>query len=287
MGRTRRRHYRRYRADQRALRDHVRRWWPFVVGALVANGFLVATYLWAPQEPAATAVSAPDAAAARRADPVERPMSTFTTRFERGEPRVRNIEIAARRLDGEVVQPGATFSFNEVVGPRTEDRGYVSAPVIMGSRVVNDTGGGICQVSSTLYNAVFRAGLDIQKARAHTMWIPEYPDGREAAVAYPDLDFLWRNDTAHPVRIEVDYTDSSLTVGLWGERRYEVRSETSERYDRTPYGTAVGSGSRCVPTTGREGFEIDVWRVLLEDGRKVRREKYHTEYQPQPAVTCV
>ncbi|OLT33784.1 hypothetical protein BJF79_07735 [Actinomadura sp. CNU-125] len=287
MGRTRRRHYRRYRADQRALRDHVRRWWPFVVGALVANGMMVATYLWAPGEPAARAVPVPDRAAVRRAVPVERPMSTFTTRFERGEPRVRNIEIAAHRLDGAVVRPGATFSFNEVVGPRTRDRGYVPAPVIMGSRLVKDIGGGICQVSSTLYNAVFRAGLDIRKARAHTMWMPEYPDGREAAVAYPDLDFSWRNDTGDSVRIEVAYTDSSLTVSLWGERRYDVRSRTSGRYDRTPYGTAVGHGSRCVPTTGREGFEIDVWRVLLEDGRKVRREKYHTEYQPQPEVTCV
>ncbi|QFG24005.1 VanW family protein [Actinomadura sp. WMMB 499] len=286
MGRTRRRHFRRYRADQRALRDHVRRWWPFVVGVLVANGFLLATYLWAPREPAATAVSAPDPAA-RRTAPAERPMSTFTTRFDRGEPRVRNIGIAARLLDGAVVRPGATFSFNEVVGPRTEDRGYVPAPVIMGPRLVNDIGGGICQVSSTLYNAVFRAGLDIERARAHTMWMPEYPDGREAAVAYPDLDFRWRNDTTAPVRIEVERTDSSITVSLWGERRYEVRSETSERYDRTPYGRAVGRGSRCVPTTGREGFEIDVWRVLLEDGRKVRREKYHTEYQPQPEVTCV
>ncbi|WP_157433029.1 VanW family protein [Actinomadura rifamycini] len=287
MGRTRRRHYRRYRADQRALRDHVRRWWPFVAGALVANGFLVATYLWAPHGPAADAVPAADPAAVRRAAPAERPMSTFTTRFERGEPRVRNIEIAARRLDGAVVRPGATFSFNDVVGPRTSDRGYVPAPVIMGSRLVNDVGGGICQVSSTLYNAVFRAGLDIRKARAHTMWMPEYPDGREAAVAYPDLDFRWRNDTDVPVRIDVQYTDSSLTVSLWGERRYEVRSETSERYDYTPYWTTVGHGSRCVPTTGRRGFEIDVWRVLLEDGRKVKRERYHTEYQPQPKVTCV
>lgn len=271
------------------MHDHVRRWWPFVVGALIANGFLVATYLWAPREQAATAVPAPDRPAAPPGPtvPPERPMSTFTTRFERGEPRVRNIEIAARQLDGEVVEPGKTFSFNEVVGPRTRDRGYIPAPVIMGSRLVMDTGGGICQVSSTLYNAVFRAGLDIERARAHTMWMPEYPDGREAAVAYPELDFRWRNDTDHPVRIETEYTGSSITVSLWGERRYEVQSKTSDRYDYTPYWTAVGRGGKCVPTTGRKGFEIDVWRVLLEDGQRVRREKYHTEYQPQPKVTCV
>ena len=288
------------------LRECVRQWWPFVAGTLATTGLLLGADLWAPREPAAAATMAvhgkgppdrslPDRAAgggagakgtAGGAAP-ERPMSSFTTRFTPGEPRVRNIELAADLLDGYVVAPGRTFSFNEVVGPRTESRGYVPAPVIMGSRLVNGVGGGICQVSSTLFNAVFRAGLDIRESRAHTMYMPEYPEGREAAVSYPGLDFTWRNDTAHPVRIEVDYTSSSLTVSLYGERRYEVRSKTSRRYGVKPYGTGVGRGRDCVPMTGRKGFEIDVWRTLLDDGRKVRREKFHTEYRPQPKVECL
>ncbi|MGP4021817.1 VanW family protein [Actinomadura sp. 3N407] len=272
-----------------------------MAGALATTGLLLGAYLWAPREPGAAAALAvpgdtpPDGSPRKKtvpgqAAPVkpvpERPMSSYTTHFTPGEPRVRNIELAAESLDGHVVAPDRTFSFNGVVGPRTKRRGYVPAPAIMGSRLVNDVGGGICQVSSTLFNAVFRAGLDIRKSRAHTMYMPEYPEGREAAVSYPALDFTWRNDTGQPVRIEIAYTASSLTVNLWGERKYEVRSKTSERYGFRPYRTGVGRGRRCVPMVGRKGFEIDVWRTLLDDGRKVRREKFHTEYRPQPKVKC-
>ncbi|HEY8481089.1 MAG TPA: VanW family protein [Spirillospora sp.] len=266
-----------------------------MAGALATTGLLLGAYLWAPREPgdgaAALAIrgAAPPGArpGTRVAPAAERPMSTYTTHFTPGEPRVRNIELAAAMLDGHVVAPGETFSFNDVVGPRTRRRGYVPAPTIIGARLVNDVGGGICQVSTTLFNAVFRAGLEIRKSRAHTMYMPEYPEGREAAVAYPDLDFTWRNDTKAPVRIEVDSTASSLTVSLYGERRYEVRSKTSRRYGFKPFGTGVGHGRRCVPTPGRRGFEIDVWRTLLDGGRRVRREKFHTEYRPQPRVKCL
>lgn len=281
---------------QPELRECLRQWWPFVAGTLATTGLLLGAYLWAPRGPGTSATLAvrgkapPGGSSSKRTAPGaarrERPMSTYTTRFTPGEPRVRNIELAAQILDGHVVAPGATFSFNDVVGPRTRRRGYVPAPAIMGPRLVNDVGGGICQVSSTLYNAVFRAGLDIRKARAHTMYMPEYPQGREAAVSYPALDFTWRNDTRRPVRIQVAYTGSSLTVNLWGERRYEVRSKTSEPYGFKPYGTGVGRGRKCVATAGRRGFKIDVWRTLLQDGRKVRREKFHTEYRPQPKVKC-
>jgi vancomycin resistance protein YoaR len=267
-----------------------------VAGALATTGLLLAAYLELPRNHGASALAVPDQAAQDRADAggltldaaaPERPMSSYTTKFTPGEPRVRNIELAAERLDGHVVEPGKTFSFNDAVGPRTRSRGYVPAPAIIGSRLVNDVGGGICQVSTTLFNAVFQAGLDIRKARAHTMWMPEYPEGREAAVSYPGLDFTWKNDTGGSVRIEITYTGSSLTVSLWGDRKYEVRSRTSDRYGFTPHGTGVGRGRRCVPMTGRKGFEIDVWRTLLAGGRKVRREKFHTEYRPQPEVTCL
>ncbi|MEU9024355.1 VanW family protein [Actinomadura sp. NPDC048394] len=290
MGRTRLGRYGRTWADEPGLGECVRRWWPFAVGALAATGLLLGAYLWVPRKSGASVAAGavprdsarPDAGAASA-----RPMASYTTRFQPGQPRVRNIELAARMLDGRVVRPGATFSFNKVVGPRTRRLGYVPAPAIMGSRLVKDVGGGICQVSTTLFNAVFRAGLDIRKARAHTMWMPEYPEGREAAVAYPNLDFTWKNDTDAPVRIQVGYTGDSLTVSLWGHRRYEVRSRTSKRYGFSPYEAGSGHGRRCVPMAGRKGFKIDVWRTLLSAGRQVRQEKFHTEYRAQPEVTCV
>ncbi|TDD95450.1 VanW family protein [Actinomadura rubrisoli] len=283
MRRTRHGRYRRCRGDQPGLGECARRWWPLVAGALALSGFILGEYLGVPHESGAAAAPRPVAAPPV---PQERPMSSYTTRFQPGEPRVRNIEIAARILDGRVVRPDETFSFNEAVGPRTKRRGYVAAPAILGSRLVNDVGGGICQVSTTLFNAVFQAGLAIQSARAHTMYMPEYPLGREAAVAYPDLDFTWRNDSGRPVVVRVGYTASSLTVSLWGRRRYDVRSRSSDRYGFERHGAAVGRGRGCVPMTGRKGFKIDVWRTLLDGGRRVRRERFHTEYGPQPKVTC-
>lgn len=264
-----------------------------MAGTVASTGLLVGAYLEGPRlSGVSAALAVPYRDAARRGGPAalppERLMSTFTTRFAPGEPRVHNIELAARALDGRVVEPGATFSFNDAVGPRTRSRGYVPAPAIVGSRLADDVGGGICQVSTTLYNAVFLAGLDIRKARAHSLWMPEYPEGREAAVFYPQLDLTWRNDTREPVRIQVASSATSLTVNLWGRRRYEVRSRTSERYGFRPFEAGVGGrGGACIATTGREGFEVDVWRTLLADGREVRRERFHTEYGPQAEVECL
>ncbi|WP_169803909.1 VanW family protein, partial [Actinomadura rubrobrunea] len=284
-----------------------RRGWPFVAVALGAVAAVLGAYLAADigtragdrasaaergtaldQAPVADRAPAPDPAPAPRRTGAPRLISSYTTRFTPGEPRVRNIQIAARILDGTVVRPGRTFSFNKVIGPRTRARGYVPAPSIRGDRMIaDDVGGGICQVSSTLFNAVFEAGMRIRDTRSHTLWMPEYPVGREAAVSYPELDFTWENDSGHPVTIRAFATDSSLTVSLWGVRRYDVRAKTSRRYGFTPYRTVTDRGPRCLPTRGARGFEVDVWRVLRRDGRTVRRERFHTTYQPQARVRCV
>ncbi|WP_192810087.1 VanW family protein [Actinomadura rudentiformis] len=297
----------RVHGDQPGLAECALRWWPFVAGALAVTAILLGTYLVAgiglvaglgPRSPNASAAerpvrpaTTPPASAARSASDtpppgIHRLISTYTTRFKAGEPRVRNIQIGARRLDGTLVRPGAVFSFNRVVGPRTRGRGYVPAPAIVGSRMVDDVGGGICQVSATLFNAVFQGGLKIRKWRPHSMWMPDYPQGREAAVAYPGLDFTWRNDTGRPVLIRASYTHASLTVSLWGTRRYEVRTRRSQPYAFVPFTSAVVRGPRCIPMTGGRGFQIDVWRTLKSDGRQVRREKFHTTYGPQARVRC-
>lgn len=303
----------RVHGDQPGLAECALRWWPFVAGALAVTAILLGTYLVAgiglvaglgrrspdasaAERPARPATIPPSDRAARSAERVvpetpppgiHRLISTYTTRFKAGEPRVRNIQIGARRLDGTLVRPGAVFSFNRVVGPRTRSRGYVPAPAIVGSRMVDDVGGGICQVSATLFNAVFQGGLKIRNWRAHSLWMPDYPMGREAAVAYPHLDFTWRNDTGRPVMISASYTHTSLTVSLWGTRRYEVRSRRSRAYAFVPFTSAFVRGPHCVPTTGGRGFQIDVWRTLKSDGRRVRRERFHTDYRPQTQVRCV
>ncbi|MCP2337045.1 VanW family protein [Actinomadura rupiterrae] len=213
-------------------------------------------------------------------------LAGYTTRFKPGEARVQNIRIGAKAIDGYVVKPGRAFSFNKVVGPRSASRGYVSAPTIVGSRLVDDLGGGICQVSATLWNAVFQAGLKITESHPHTLWMPEYPQGREAAVAWPSLDFVWRNDSAGPIRLRTEVTADTLTVSLWGTPKYQVKTVTSKRYGYTRAGTFVDASRRCVPMPGGPGFQIDVYRTLSHQGRMIRRDRFHTVYQPEPKVTC-
>ncbi|MFG2006402.1 VanW family protein [Spirillospora sp. NPDC048911] len=305
MGGARRKPFR-IHGDQPGLAECALRWWPLVAGTLAVTAILLGTYLVAgigPRSQGAAAAERPtrptpalprpradrsvsDQAPEPPALGVHRRISTYTTRYKAAEPRVRNIQIAARALDGTLVRPGAVFSFNRVVGPRTPGRGYVPAPTIVGSRMVNDVGGGICQVSATLFNAVFQGGMKIVRSRPHSMWLREYPKGREAAVAYPHLDFTWRNDTGWPVMIRASSTGTSLTVSLWGTRRYTVRTERSKPYAFVPFTSTIDRRPGCVVMAGGRGFQIDVWRVLLRDGRRVRREKFHTAYGPQARVRC-
>ncbi|WP_170026606.1 VanW family protein [Actinomadura oligospora] len=215
-----------------------------------------------------------------------RQLASYTTEFKPGEARVKNIRIGAKAIDGHVVPAGGAFSFNKVVGPRGARQGYVPAPTIVGSRLVDDLGGGICQVSATLWNAVFEAGLKIKEAHPHTLWMEEYPQGREAAVAWPSLDFVWRNDSGKPIRVQARVTGNALTVSLWGTPKYQVKTTSSKRYALTRAGTFTDAGRRCVPMPGGPGFQVDVYRTLSLSGRKVRRDRFHTVYQPEPKVTC-
>ncbi|MFC4910846.1 VanW family protein [Actinomadura gamaensis] len=271
----------------------MRRWWPVLAGVPVAAAALGAGFVAADGGTDAAGSGERRPADSSRARPVSsgpsdgsQRLAGYTTKFKPGEARVRNIRLGAKAIDGHVVRAGEAFSFNKVVGPRSAARGYVPAPTIVGSRLVDDLGGGICQVSATLWNAVFQAGLKISESHPHTLWMPEYPQGREAAVAWPSLDFVWRNDSGAPVRIQAEVTGDSLTVSLWGAPRYEVRTASSKRYRYTRAGTFRDASRRCVPMPGGPGFQIDVYRTLTRQGRTVRRDRFHTVYQPEPKVTC-
>ncbi len=143
-------------------------------------------------------------------------VSRFTTYHKCCEPRVHNIQLIARTLDGYVVYPGETFSINKVVGPRTRAKGYVPAPVLCGGAYCEGIGGGISQFATTMFNAIFWGGYEEVTHRPHSIWIDRYPRGIEATLGYPNLDVAFRNDTVTPVTIRTRYTDTSITVELWG-----------------------------------------------------------------------
>lgn len=167
---------------------------------------------------------------ARDARRLTRLIGTFTTRYVPGQPRVTNIRRIARTVDGTLVAPGAQFSLNGRVGPRTKEGGYVEAPFIADGKLEPSVGGGVSQFSTTLYNAAYFAGLKIDTHTPHSIFIDRYPAGREATLNFPSIDLRWTNDTDAPVLVRTFTDADSVTVSLYGDNGgRRVRAETGER----------------------------------------------------------
>jgi vancomycin resistance protein YoaR len=142
--------------------------------------------------------------------------------------RIHNVELVAHLIDGKLVAPGATFSFNETTGARTAEKGFVTAPVIINGELQTALGGGVCQVSTTTFNAAYEAGLPITARTNHALYISHYPLGRDATVNYPDTDLKFVNDTSHWMLVRTFVTYSSLVVSIFGAPQHRrVESETA------------------------------------------------------------
>ncbi|MBD2872165.1 VanW family protein [Paenibacillus arenilitoris] len=141
----------------------------------------------------------------------------------RNKNRSYNIALAAKAINNYVVFPGEKFSFNEVVGKRTKEKGYLRAPVIVRGEVYEDVGGGICQISSTLYNAVDRAGLKIVERYSHSRHVPYVPPGRDATVSWYGPDFVFTNNYSQPVLIRAFARNGQVSVALCSSEMLEVK----------------------------------------------------------------
>ena len=145
-------------------------------------------------------------------------ISRFTTYHDCCEARVTNIQVMADALDGYVVMPGEIFSINEILGPRTADKGYVPAGYLQnGKSACCVIGGGTSQFGTTIYNAIFWGGFEDIYHKPHSRYIDRYPVGIEATMGYPTLDVKFRNDTDTIVIVKTSHTASSITVELWGD----------------------------------------------------------------------
>lgn len=139
-------------------------------------------------------------------------LAHYVTYFNRNPSRSHNISLAAQAIDNHVVFPGEVFSFNQVVGKRTVDKGYMRAPIIIRGELSEGVGGGICQVSSTLFNAVDRAGLHIVQRFSHSRRVPYVPKGRDATVSWYGPDFRFQNRFNQPILIRAKAYGSSMMV---------------------------------------------------------------------------
>ncbi|MGY1616280.1 VanW family protein [Geodermatophilus sp. SYSU D00691] len=216
-------------------------------------------------------------------------VSTFTTNFT-SQASGTNIRVVAAEVDGAIVRPGETFSLNTYTGPRGTAQGYVPAGVISGGQITQAVGGGVSQFATTMFNAVFFAGLEDVYHKPHSFYISRYPAGREATVYEGQIDLVWKNDTDTGIYVQTAWTPNSLTVTFWGTRHYEIESISSDRRNiRQPAVIEKPDDGNCTPQSGSTGFDITVTRVFqdLNTGAEIRRENFNTHYAAEDIIRCV
>jgi vancomycin resistance protein YoaR len=217
----------------------------------------------------------------------DRVMGSYLTSLEQRTRGQRiNATLAARALDGVRIAPGAVFSFNQAVGAWSPDRGYVRAPVSFDGELAVDWGGGVCQTSTTLYNAALLAGLSVVQRNRHT-WAPSYvPPGRDAAVAQGDIDLQLRNPYPRTVRIRAQVSADQIGLSILGQESGPMASVTNviqsqsapremvKTDDRLPH------GARRMLNRGHPGVRAAVYRTFVHGPFAGRRELVSLDSYP-------
>ncbi|MEU9860008.1 VanW family protein [Streptomyces sp. NPDC047971] len=218
---------------------------------------------------------------------IKEQMSSFTVDFPTAPYRTTNIGRAVELIDGSLVKPGEVWSFNRTVGERTKENGFVDGTMILDGQYHSAPGGGVSAVATTVFNAIFFAGVKPVEYGAHSFYIERYPPGREATVAWGTLDLKFRNNSDASIYIQAKSTDSSVTITFLGTKKYDaVEAVEGPRTNLTEPAERKGSGPKCEPQPPLEGFDITVDRVFRDDGAEVGRETFRTHYTPRDRVTC-
>lgn len=202
-------------------------------------------------------------------------LSTFTTKYDRTNiNRTTNLQLAVNKINGTVILPGEEFSYNKVVGERTIAAGYREAKVYSNGEVVDGLGGGICQISSTLYNTALLANLEITERRNHQFVTSYLPAGRDATVVYGSQDFKFKNNRNYPIKIEASLNSGIAKISLYGvkeETEYNVTFET-RTISAIPYKTkyiedgSLEVGTEKVQQKGTNGLITETYKILSSNG---------------------
>lgn len=229
-------------------------------------------------------------------------MARFSTPLGGSGPgRVNNIKLAARLLDGRILFPNTVLSFNQVVGRRTEDRGFQPAPEIVNQELIEGIGGGVCQVSSTLYNAVLLSGLAIVERRNHSRPLGYVPLGRDATVYDGVIDLQFKNPFPFPIAIAAGVDQWKIWVSVLGkelpyrsvsivgrelnviERKTKYVSEDGKEWESLPPG--------MIPVEtideGRDGYIVTVYRTLESDEGSINERISRDYYPAAPRVIAI
>ncbi|HIX90958.1 MAG TPA: VanW family protein [Candidatus Agathobaculum pullicola] len=227
---------------------------------------------------------------------------TSTWLDESNTPRTNNVRLASAAINGTILNPGDEFSYNNVVGERTEARGYKPAGAYSGGKIIEEFGGGVCQPSSTLYMAVLRADLEVTERHNHSFTVAYTPLGEDATVDYGNLDFRFKNNTDYPVKVLAEQTGGKMIMTIVGtktsDKTVDTRTEVLETY--TPQtiekkDSSMMAGQTRVDITPITGYATRTYQVITENGKTtevlankstyVKRDKVVYVGTKQPAPT--
>jgi vancomycin resistance protein YoaR len=219
-------------------------------------------------------------------------VGSYTTEYGGIANRIHNVQLVAHLVDGALIAPGATFSFNKTTGDRNAAKGFLEAPVIVNGELTTGLGGGVCQVSTTVFNAAFEAGLRITERTNHALYISHYPQGRDATVDYPGVDLKFVNDTGNWMLLRTFVSSSSLTVNLYGtpqHRRVESSTGALVAHGVPPVKKTVDPtlepGEKIVDDSGVPAMSTSVTRdVYAASGKLLYHDTWYSSYRSEPKL---
>jgi vancomycin resistance protein YoaR len=222
-------------------------------------------------------------------------VSSYTTTFGGDLARLSNVQLVSRLIDDHLIAPGEVFSFNGTTGERNADKGFLEAPVIINGELQTGIGGGVCQVSTTVFNAAFEAGLSIEERTNHALYISHYPTGRDATVNYPDTDLKFTNDTGNWLWLRTFVGSGSLTVNLYGtpvDRRVEIETSPLKASGPIPVkevpDDTVYVGEQWVEDAGEPARTVSVRRIVYDaNGKLMYDTTWGSSYTAEPKIVHV
>lgn len=221
-------------------------------------------------------------------------LASFSTRYDASNTnRATNIDLAAKAIDGTILLPGEKFSFNSVVGPTTASKGYKLAGAYSAGELVENYGGGICQVSSTVYDTALYANLEIVERYNHSMIVSYLDPSLDATISYGSRDFKFLNSRKYAIRIGAKATNGILEVEIKGifeddEVEIELQSETTDIIEpnvKYVYDSSLGEGQEVVKTGGANGIKSKAYKIVKKNGRVLSKEVISEDsYNPMTKV---
>jgi len=224
---------------------------------------------------------------------IERKIMSFSTDFRTSaEGRAHNVTVTAEALNDWELAPGEVFDYGKLIAKAEELYEYREAPVILNGKLVPGIGGGICQVSSTLYNAILRAGLEIVERRNHSLPVAYLPIGQDATYAGGAINFRFKNTTGKHLIIRTSVEDRKLTIKLFGtmkeKEKYDIESVTLKTIEPTVQertNSRLSPGQKVTVESGKQGYVVETYRTLTRDGKVVSRDRLSRDtYKSQPTI---